>query len=75
MKKRVVAIVCALVAVVLLFPIRLQLKDGGTVVYKAILYEVFDVHSLRTDASEDGSQYNEGIIVEILGIEVFNNVK
>lgn len=47
------------------------LKDGGTVEYRAILYSVWDVHRLALD---EKTGYEEGLIVEILGIEVFNNV-
>lgn len=76
MKKKIIIGICVLIAVVLLFPIRLQLRDGGTVEYKAILYKVSDVHSLATlEEIENGKLYNEGIIIEILGIEVFNNVE
>lgn len=76
MKKKIIIGVCVLIAVILLFPVRLQLKDGGTVEYKAILYKVSDVHSLTTlEEHEQGKMFNEGLIIEILGIEVFNNVE
>ena len=47
------------------------LKDGSTVEYRAILYSVWGVHRLALD---EKAGYEEGLIVEILGIEVFNNV-
>lgn len=76
MKKKIIIFVCILMAVILLFPVRLQKRDGGTVEYKALLYKVSDVHSLTTlEEYEQGKEFNEGIIVEIFGIEVFNNVK
>ena len=46
MKKRNVAIVCILLAIILLIPIPLRLKDGGTVEYKALVYRVLKVHRL-----------------------------
>ena len=46
MKKKIIAAVIVLVLAVLLFPIRSQLKDGGTVQYTAILYRVSKVHRL-----------------------------
>lgn len=46
MKKRNVVIVCILLAVFLLIPIPLRLKDGGTVEYKALVYRVLKVHRL-----------------------------
>ena len=63
----------ALLTIILLFPIPLHLKDGGTVVYKAALYSVHKVHSM--DLVDSELVYLEGTIVEILGIEVFNNVE
>ena len=75
MKKKAIIIVCVLLAIVLLFPIPMRLRDGGTVQYKAILYTVTDVHSLATiEEQEAGKEFNEGIIIEILGFEIFNSV-
>lgn len=68
MKKKV--IICILLAVVFLLPIPMRLKDGGTVKYKALLYTVSDVHKMYGE-----NEYSEGTIVEILGVEVFNNVQ
>ena len=71
-KKRLLAGICIALALVLLTPIPLRLKDGGTVEYRAVLYSVKDVHRL---ALETGSGCLEGTIIEILGVEVFNNVE
>ena len=74
MKKKVMIGICVLLAIVLLVPIPMRLKDGGTVVYHAVLYQVEDVHRLSVvDAPED--EYLEGMIVRILGMEVYNNVE
>lgn len=72
-KKIVIFGLCALLVIILLFPIPLHLKDGGTVVYKAALYSVHKVHSM--DLVDSELVYLEGTIVKILGIEVFNNVE
>ena len=75
MKKKAILIMAVLLAIVLFFPIPLRLRDGGTVQYKAILYTVSDVHSLATiEEQEAGKEFNEGIIIELLGFEIFNNV-
>ena len=71
MKRKIVLFAAA--AVILLFALRLRLKDGGTVQYRAILYNVQNVHRLNSDL-ESGREYLEGTIVEILGVEVFNDV-
>lgn len=74
MKKKVMIGICVLLAIVLLVPIPMRLKDGGTVVYHAVLYQVEDVHRLgAVDAAED--EYLEGMIVRILGMEVYNSVE
>ena len=67
------AIICLLLAVVLLIPIPSRLKDGGTVEYKALVYRVLKVHRLAP--IESGKEYEEGIIIKVLGIEVYNNVE
>lgn len=71
MKKKVIIFVCIILVIVLLLPIPMRLKDGGTVKYQAILYSISDVH--RLVPSELGD-YEDGIIIEILGMQIFNNV-
>ena len=73
MKKRIVICVAIVVALVLLIPIPMRLKDGGSVVYQAVLYSVKDVHSLNLDM-ESGAQYKEGIVIKVLGVKIFDNV-
>ena len=74
MRKKVVTGICILLAIVLLIPIPMRLKDGGTVVYHAVLYQVEDVHRLgAVDTAEN--EYLEGMIVRILGMEVYNSVE
>ena len=74
MKKKVMIGICVLLAIVLLVPIPMRLKDGGTVVYHAVVYQVEDVHRLgAVDTAED--EYLEGMSVRILGMEVYNSVE
>ncbi len=68
MKKKIIIIVCV-VLVLMLIPIRLQLRDGGTVEYKSILYKVSKVHRLIDNGFDIGTE------IRILGIKVFDNVK
>ena len=70
--KKVIVIVCILAALVLLVPIPYKLTDGGTIHYDAILYDVYDVHSINFE-SETG--YDEGLVIEVLGKKIFDNVK
>lgn len=75
MKKKIIIAAIIIITFVLLFPVKSQLKDGGTVEYRALLYKISKVHRLvlREDM-EKKKQYDDGMIIEILGIEVFNNV-
>ena len=72
MKKKLVICIVAICSTILFFPIPLRLKDGGTVRYQALLYSISDVHRISHN-SEDG--YDDGIIIEILGMEIFNSVE
>lgn len=72
--KKILVGICILLLIMCLIPTRMHLEDGGTVVYKAILYHIEDVHRIGgEDTSED--EYLTGTIVKILGMEVYHNVK
>lgn len=72
MKKKTIVFIIIFIAIVLLFPIPFRLKDGGSIEFKALLYTVTKYHRLSA-TSETG--YNDGLGIEILGIEVYNNLK
>lgn len=65
--KRIIIGIVIVLLVVLLFPIRLKYKDGGSVCYKAILYDVTKLHKLD-DNEADG--FKDGLTVRILGMTV-----
>ena len=70
MKKKIFAILAIVVLVILLTPIRMNLKDGGSVRYKSLIYEVTKIHKLASDV--DGVKpYIDGFEVKILGMTVF----
>lgn len=79
MKKKVIIILVAIILLVLLFPIKNQLKDGGTVEYKALVYKVSKIKKLiskeKMEREVKIKEYDRGIIIEILGFEIYNNVK
>ena len=70
--KKLITVICILLVIALLLPVPMRMKDGGTVKYQALLYSVSDVHRLAPTAE---SGYEEGIIIEILGVQIFNSVK
>ena len=72
MKRKLTTIICVILAFILLFPVRLQYKDGGTVEYKALLYSIYDVHRINPDM-ESEEMFIAGLIIEILGVKIFDN--
>lgn len=79
MKKHITVIITILIILVLMFPIRTQLKDGGTVEYKSLTYKISKVQRLISEEEAENKgkvqNYDKGIIVELLGFEIFNNVE
>ena len=73
---KVIIVVCVLLIALLLFPVRHQYKEGGSVHYDAIAYDVYDMHRISGISDEGVIQgYTVGTIVEIFGFEVFNNTR
>lgn len=72
MKKKKIVRICALLLAVLLIPVPLSVKDGGTIIYHAIAYSVEVVHRLNPDMDSE-QEFLEGTIIKIFGIEVFNS--
>lgn len=79
MKKKLLIAVIIVFSIILLFPTKNQLKDGGTVEYQSLVYKISKVKRLipEEQAEKEGKvkNYDRGIIIEILGFEIFNNVK
>lgn len=79
MKKRIFKIVClVLVALILLVPIPMHYKDGGTVSYNAVLYSVTKVHSIISRYADDGELemgHKVGTRVRVLIFPVYDDVK
>ena len=69
MKKKFFVVI-AIIAVILLTPVRMNLKDGGSVSYKALVYEVTKIHQLSPEV--DGVKpYIDGFEIKILGMTVY----
>ena len=60
---------------ILLIPIPMRLKDGGSVEYRAILYTITKYHKLAPIEENTEQKYIDGIAIRILGIEIYNNTK
>ena len=68
--KKIWIVIIVIIALILLFPIPMGLKDGGSIRLQALLYNVTFYNKLNHE-TEDG--YTKGIGVEVLGLEIFNN--
>ena len=80
MKKKIVIGIVVFFMLVLLIPIRMQMKDGGSVQYKAVLYTVTKYHQITMEWDDENEEvadsgYRVGWGVKVLGLEIFNNVK
>jgi len=69
-KKAFAAIAIIIVLIILLTPIRMNLKDGGSVRYKALVYEITKIHQLAPDVN-GVKPYIDGFEVKILGMTVY----
>ena len=76
MKKKV-CILVVIILLIMLIPVKMNLNDGGTQIYRAVLYEVVDMHKINPSYFDDDSvpMYIEGLQVQILGIKVYDSVE
>lgn len=68
MKKKNLFIMLVML-IVMLIPIPLKLKYGGSTEYKALLYNITKIHRINHQSS---TGYEDGWKVEILGIQIYN---
>ena len=67
--KKATKIVCIVLAVLLLIPIPMKIRDGGSTQWTAVLYQVIDVHQMNDNVP---AGYTDGLIVQVLGFEIIN---
>lgn len=70
MKRKIKVVIAVIVLIILLIPIPIRYKDGGSVRYRAILYDVTKYHQLDSK-SETG--YNDGWKIKIIGIPIYDD--
>ncbi len=76
-KKKMITVLIVLLLIFSLIPIPRHYKDGGTIEYKAVLFQVFQWHSIniRENISSNTDYIYDGLEVKILGITIYNNAK
>lgn len=75
-KKKIITIII-LLFVFSLMPVTIHYKDGGTVEYRAVLYQVIQWQSIniKENVSSKILYVYKGLEVKILGITVYNNAQ
>jgi len=76
MKKNLFIIIIVIIGIILLFPICLRLKDGGSKEYRSIvgIYEVKNWKQMGY-TEEAGETLKTGITVKLFGMKVFDNTE
>ena len=76
-KKKKIIIIIILLFVFSLIPVTIRYKDGGTVEYKAVLYQVIQWQSINNKENVSSKIFYvyKGLEVKILGITVYNNAQ
>lgn len=66
-----------IILVIMLIPIKTELKDGGTKIYNAVLYGITKEHSMTTEDNTVNGQfcYNIGTRIRILWFEVYDDTE
>ncbi len=70
-KKTPIIAVILFILVLFLIPIRTKYEDGGSIGYRAALYEIIKLHELG--GNDETNPYIEGIEIKILGMTVYRN--
>lgn len=70
--KKTIIITVVVIILFLTIPSASHLKDGGTVEYNALIYNVTKVKRLNSDSK---TGYDEGIIIKLFGNIIYNNVE
>ena len=68
MKKKTITFIVIIVLLILLFPVKYRVKDGGSIVYKSIVYEITKVHRLH-----DIDGIEKGWEISLLGFQIYKN--
>ncbi len=68
-KKIFIVFTIVVVLAILLFPKVIALNDGGTKIYKSLIYEITKVHKIR-----EGGYLVEGTIIKIFGKQVYCDI-
>jgi len=74
-EKRIIIIAAIMLALILLFPMPIRYRDGGSVEFRSIvnLYSITKLHELRP--IEEGEGYRAGIEIRVFGLTVYQKTK
>ena len=70
-KRKHIKAIIIVVIIILFIPIPIFYKDGGTVEYRAIVYDITRYH--QEDSSLPTFGYRKGWKIELFGLEVYDS--
>lgn len=74
--KKIIKVCAVIIFFVILFTPEIRhYKDGGTVEYHAMVYQVFDWHAMRPSEASNVEKYYGGLEIRIMGRTVFNHAR
>ena len=68
-KKKLIKWIVLGIIIGMIVPAPIKIKDGGTVIYKATLYQIIKVHRLNIQ-----EEYDDGYIIKVFGKEIYNSL-
>ncbi len=72
MKRKGKIILSIVLVLILLVPIPMRYKDGGSICFRAILYEITKYHRLDHDSV---TGFRDGLKIRIFGIPIYDSFK
>lgn len=70
-KKKIIVTILIIIFILMLIPIPIRYKDGGSVEYNAILYNITKIHRLNENSP---TGYDDGWKIKILGFLIYEKI-
>lgn len=71
-KFKYIKIIAIIIMIILLVPLPMRLKDGGSIRFQSVLYSVTKINRLNEDINSENIR---GWEVEVFNMKVYSNIK